>query len=389
MKVIHFYNGLGGGVQTLISHFVNNRINNNIIYEIIYVVEKSNKDKVQNILLTKPVTEKIMIYDTNWNFYYTIKKLRTLITDANAILIAHDWVELGMVSQLKICNPVISFLHGNYEYYFDLFKKHKKNVNLFLSVTEKLKDKIQNEFQNESNSVIQYSFPVPDFPFSEFNYNTIRILFIANDLNDTNKNFEFLPQINSHLLKLGLQVDWHIVGSGKSNLEISKLFDSENTCSHYYGYVLNQHLGSLYKKVNFIINCSNNEGIPVSIIESMKNGVIPIVNTWNGSAYDIIENGKTGFIVTFNRPEEFANTIYNLSKNPTILLSISNNAFNISNKRHLFLRQINEFENILNSVLYSNSHRVQKKIYGSNLDNPLIPNFFTKFIRKTLKVING
>ncbi len=387
MKVIHFYNGLGGGVQTLISHFINYKINNNIVYEIIYIVEKSNKNKVQNILLTKSVTEKIMIYDTNWNFYYTIKKLRTLITDSNAILIAHDWLELGMVSQLKISNPVISFLHGNYVYYLELYQKHFRHVNLFLSVTKALINEIRSVFDNSENHVIQYSIPVCDFKFQINRFDNFRILFIANDLTDKNKNLQYLSKINQLIFQKEIKVEWHIVGLGRTEYEIVEMFNLHPSQIKYYGYVDNQKLEDVLSNANILISCSDNEGLPLSLVESMKAGLIPIVNKWNGAAYEIIDEGINGFVVSENKPEEFAAILHILDKKKGQLPHIAMNASEVAYKQHSLKNQINEFEKIVISQSAIRMNREPQKVYGSLLDNPFIPNFLTNALRKTLNKI--
>ena len=45
MKVIHFYNGLGGGVKNLISTLINFKINEEVEYEVIYILKKSEIGK--------------------------------------------------------------------------------------------------------------------------------------------------------------------------------------------------------------------------------------------------------------------------------------------------------------------------------------------------------
>lgn len=380
---------MGGGVQTLISHLINFKLNTEIHYEIIYVVETANLKKIQRIPLLQKVNERVFVYDSKWNFYFTIKKLRKLISDPSVVLIAHDWLELGMISQIKMKNPVLSFLHGNYKYYFGLFLLHRHSVNFFLSVTNALRKKIINHLDCESNSIIHYPFPVPDFEFYEHRYNSLRVLFIANDLNDPNKKFDYLPIIDQKLLSNGLCIEWHIVGSGKSLNDLQISFNATSDRIKYHGYVSNELLCGIYQQANLFINCSDNEGLPVSLVEAMKHGLIPIVNSWNGSANDLIENSINGFIVVDNRPEEYVNVILKLNALNNSLLSMSKRAFSIATERHSLKNQITKFECILFELESITVNREPLKIYGSRLDSPYIPNCVTKTIRNIMKLSNG
>lgn len=380
---------MGGGVQTLISHLINYKISSEIHYEIIYVIEVSNLKKIQWVPLLQKVNERIFVYDSKWNFYFTIKKLKTLISDPCAVLIAHDWLELGMVSQIKMNNPVLSFLHGNYEYYYSLYLHHQQSVNISLSVTNALRKKIINDGEYKSHPIIHFPFPVPDFKFYEHQYNTIRILFIANDLNDPNKNFNYLPIIDQQLLSKGLLIEWHIIGSGKTVEELQISFNTTSSRIKYYGYISNDLLLGIYQQANFFINCSFKEGLPVSLVEAMKNGLIPIVNSWDGSAYDLIDNSINGFIVDANIPQEYVNVILKLNTLTNQLLSMSKMAYSKATEKHSLTKQISYFESILFEVKSIIVDREPRKIYGSRLDSPYIPNFITKTIRDIIHFTYG
>lgn len=389
MKVIHFYNGLGGGVKNLISTLINFKINEEVEYEVIYILKKSIIEDFQELELKKSVKEYYFIYDSDWNFYHVISKLKKYISDNKAILIAHDWLELGMISQLKISNPIMCFLHGNHQYYFDLFERHSHNIDLFLVVSTAQKNKLLQYYDADNQDIIQYSLPVPDYKLNVISYEVFKILFIANDLNDFNKNFKFLPIINECLMDKGVKVEWHIVGGGKTEESISEFFNNSLTSIKYYGYILNQNLSTIYSNVNLFINCSDNEGLPISLIESMKHGIIPIVNSWNESAFDIIEHKVNGFVIARNIPEEYANVIFELTKIKEQLPIISKNAFIVATSRHSIARQIAEFELILLRLKKRKNNLKPIKIYGSRLDNPLIPNLFTTIARRLLRKIYG
>jgi glycosyltransferase involved in cell wall biosynthesis len=388
VRVIHFYNGLGGGIQTLISNLINYNISNDINYEIIYVIEKKNLNKLQKIPLIRPVNEKYLYYDSNWNIYYTLNKIAKMFHYGD-ILVAHDWIELGMVSQLKVDNPIISFLHGNYMYYYELYLRHRYHVNLFLSVTNSLVLKMLNEYYANPNQILHYRVPVKNITLGSRDYSSLKVLFIANDLNDSNKGFHLLPLIDCLLIERGVHLEWHIVGHWKYQSDLASLFQAGVNRIKYHGYISNDNLQNILEQVNIFLNCSEKEGIPISLIESMKSGLIPVVNNWSGSAHEIITNGIDGFIVMNNAPDDYVNVLYYLFQNLNQLPEIAQNASKTANAKHDFKKQIETFEDYLVRLIDIKCVREPQKIYGSFLDSPRIPNFITTSFRKIRKGLHG
>jgi glycosyltransferase involved in cell wall biosynthesis len=179
------------------------------------------------------------------------------------------------------------------------------------------------------------------------------------------------------------------VGSGKSLNDLQISFNTTSDRIKYHGYVSNELLCGIYQQANLFINCSDNEGLPVSLVEAMKHGLIPIVNSWNGSANDLVENSINGFIVVDNRPEEYVNVILKLNALNNTLLSMSKRAFSITTERHSLKNQITKFESILFELESITVNREPLKIYGSRLDSPYIPNCVTKTIRNIMNLSNG
>jgi hypothetical protein len=67
--------------------------------------------------------------------------LAKLLPDDNAIVVTHDWLELGMVSNLGLQNPVVQFVHGAYDYYYELAQSHASSIDRFIAVAKKYRRK--------------------------------------------------------------------------------------------------------------------------------------------------------------------------------------------------------------------------------------------------------
>ena len=123
------------------------------------------------------------------------------------------------------------------------------------------------------------------------------------------------------------------------------------------------------------------EGMPLSVIEAMKAGAIPLVNDIAGGIQELVSDGVTGFKIANNDVEFYKEKISWLFKNTTTRLKMQTNGVEFA------VHYFNPIENTLNyekEIIVSGKsvHKKQKaKIYGSRLDQSWLPNFITKTLR--------
>lgn len=159
----------------------------------------------------------------------------------------------------------------------------------------------------------------------------------------------------------GVEFKAKIIGSSTSDLSIESLQDLINT-SKLENKV--QILGPLYGEAKFKeletsgIFCFptyyKNECFPLSILEAMMMGVIP-VSTNNGAIEEIIDHEVNGVIVPMNDPIKLADSLQILLNKSIEELSIISQNANSKFKKHY---TINIFErnilNVFNTILKQN-----------------------------------
>ena len=143
ISVYHFHNGTGGGVLSVIRNLL--RFSNNPLIEnhIIYTINKQQTPVFLMEHIEGAVSEKIFYYSAKWNFYYTCKQLAKYLPNNKAVLVTHDWLELGMISNLGLQNPVITFIHGDYHYYYQLAQLHQAGIDKFIVIARGIETKLQ------------------------------------------------------------------------------------------------------------------------------------------------------------------------------------------------------------------------------------------------------
>ncbi|MBQ5611929.1 MAG: glycosyltransferase [Fibrobacteraceae bacterium] len=101
--------------------------------------------------------------------------------------------------------------------------------------------------------------------------------------------------------------DWNLVlvGDGPHKPDLLKMIEMDNIPRvSFFGFQKEPPI-NFYKDASIYMLTSDLEGFGLVIIESMSYGVVPIVYGSYEAVYDIIENGKSGFIT----PQPYSNKI--------------------------------------------------------------------------------
>jgi glycosyltransferase involved in cell wall biosynthesis len=129
------------------------------------------------------------------------------------------------------------------------------------------------------------------------------------------------------LLQAGFDASLCMVGPEKdSSLEECQQFAQERDLPvTFTGGLKKEDWIDLSKAYSVFINTTHIDNTPVSVIEAMALG-FPVVSTNVGGLPYMIENTKDGILVSPNDPDQFANAIIDILKNPTKGSNLSRNA---------------------------------------------------------------
>lgn len=88
---------------------------------------------------------------------------------------------------------------------------------------------------------------------------------------------------------------------------------------------------SYYKRSKIFMMTSIWEGLPMTLIEAMHYGCIPVVFDSFAAVYDLIRNGETGYIIPNNNICQYVNTMDSLLNDKSLVTKLSNNIINNPN----------------------------------------------------------
>jgi glycosyltransferase involved in cell wall biosynthesis len=379
VKVYHFHNGSYGGVLSVIKNLITFSEMKKFENHIIYTINKDLDGSFKKHNLNNVVSEQQFVYSGKWNFFYTCRKLAKLLPDNKAVIIAHDWLELGMVSNLGLTNPVIFYVHGAYDYYYDLATKHSAWIDNYITVAQHIADKLRTSLPERKDSIHYVRFPIPEINFNEKNDLSVIQVVFAGRCTDA-KGYSLLPKIENELQRRNVNLIWHIVGEGSSDV-INQHIWPTNSNVIFHGNIENDDLIKLLCKSHILLLPSLAEGMPVIVIEAMKAGVVPIVNNLEGGIQEIVKHDISGFLVSNNQVLHYANYVEQLYNDLALLNDISLNAKKIANKLFEPQQNIQEYDAIVDKSSAIVNNKTPIKIYGSRLDQPWLPNIIVKALR--------
>ena len=380
IKAIHFLNNGGGGTLSVVKNILRFSKHQEVEHHVIYTINKAEAPGFKVLNLEGAESEQVFFYSANWNFFYTCRRLAAMLPSADAVLVAHDWIELGMSSTLGLQNPVVQFLHGDFEYYYNLAVKHESIVDQYIVVSPVIETLLKQKIHSRASDIQYCRFPVPFIKNNSKSHYPLRMVYCVNSLTEERKQFHLIPQINKYLQQLNVPIEWTIIGTGYSEREIKEMM-LQKELIHCYRAMDNDEVINLLTHQDIFILPSMSEGFPVSVVEAMKAGAVPLISNWKNATAELVQEGETGFYLETGNYEGYASRIAFLDKNREILEQISVRGVELSTKLFNPAENTLLIEKAIERSALKSKRKSPLRVYGSRLDQKWIPNQFTERIR--------
>lgn len=187
------------------------------------------------------------------------------------------------------------------KWFHNKWQIYEKNIDVFVSPSEFLKNKaqawgIKNRFEVINNFV--------DLPSKSYGKSGEKYFLYFGSLSPE-KNIQELLEA---YLKADLKIKLKIVGEGESRAELAK-FVSQNNLSNqveFLGFMEGEKLQQIIAQALVtILPTKWYENYPFTVLESLALGV-PVVATKQGGLPEMIQSGETGWLYDSGQPEQLA-----------------------------------------------------------------------------------
>lgn len=254
-------------------------------------------------------------------FKKAIKYLRRQKTNFDDSLIYSYWLSFGMaaikIKKFLLKNnfnnvKIISRAHG-YDLFWErmplgfaplqeMVIKHSDGV---YSVSETGQIYLQNKYDALSDKIHLSRLGTEDHGISSLFDCELHNSFVSCSNNRPVKRLDLFARSFAQFIKFDNSAKWNAVGLNGSESEIASVFNDDEIKTNvmFYGFLKNMQIYEVYKtiKIDFLINVSSSEGLPVSIMEALSFG-IPVIATNVGGTKELVDE-TCGFLIDKNITE--------------------------------------------------------------------------------------
>lgn len=245
----------------------------------------------------------------------------------------YDFCHASICPVLDDSIITVGIVHSDDEAHYEQTRRLGRFWNAIVTVSDDIHCKVK-EFDSQNNDKlfkIDYGVNVCEtYPERTFknSRSPIKIVYTGR-LIEHQKRVSDLPKIMNLLCENGINYVFNIVGNGPQENELKrecKEFVNKGLC-FFHGILSNEKVYEILRQSHILILTSEFEGKPLSVIEAMSQGCVPVVSKTESGIPELIRNGYNGFSIPIGNIEKFADCIVNLNKNRNKLEKLSENAF--------------------------------------------------------------
>lgn len=202
-------------------------------------------------------------------------------------------------------DPIVYDLMRHYAQWMDLA--------VMVSMTMKQKAEAMPEFARSTLAYLPYGVPMPTEVkmVQACSHRPLRILYLGR-LDREQKRAHLFPQIWEQLKASGIPCHWTIAGGGteKQSLERAMQNAPGQTVS-FPGQIAYAHVPELLREHDIFLLASDYEGLPLSLLEAMGAGLVPVVSQLPSGIPEVVDAGN-GVLVPVDDVAGYARAVIHL-----------------------------------------------------------------------------
>lgn len=239
----------------------------------------------------------------------------------------HRSCAVGTLSpSVKIC----AVIHSDEACYFDEVKRLGDNFDAIVAVSEHLAGKLRLQFPNLAPRItnIPYGIPLPEQERNPRQHDGFLRLAYCNRLQQYQKRVFDLPPLASELKRRGVPFELTVAGEGPDEAELRQMFVDAGIVDEavFLGRIPNKQVLEVFRRSHVFLLTSDFEGLPISLLEAMSVGCVPVAYETPSGIGEAIEHGKSGMMVPHGEIAALADVLDDLSRDHQRLGSLGEDA---------------------------------------------------------------
>lgn len=319
-------------------------------------------------------------YSDKENQFHLQKRLNAFLGEREGAIVTDNGLTIEAARRFNNPKTVFNLIHDYY--YVNQLVKLGSLVDAAVAHSSFFADAV---FASNPGLFSGRSFYIPygvkqpeDFPQKK--QGNLNLVFIGRLENG--KGVMRLYDMQQSLKKLGISVNWTIIGKGNLKQELLKQWKGEEVL--FLEPETMKEVYEILESRDIFIFPTMFEGTPVSILEALSNGVIPIVHDLPGGIRDLVTE-EVGFRCRINNNDEFVEAIRILNNDRQLLAKMQHSCFESAKKKYDIEKNADDYFKLF--LQYRDLKRAMKDPPKKlkKLDAPYLGTRIPKLIRSIKK----
>lgn len=223
----------------------------------------------------------------------------------------------------------IGVIQTDHPVFYDALAPYTPYLDAVAGVSRSIIDHLSgmNEFRNVLRLELPYGVPMlKTYSPRLVHHRPLRIFYFGR-LTNPQKRVYLFPKILKQLEQSDIPFHWTIAGDGEERafLESKMITSRSDQLVTFLGSVINSEIPEILEQQDIMILPSEAEGLPLSLLEAMGRGVVPVVSNLKSGLAEVLDP-SSGFLIPVEEIEGYARAIIHLHKNREELASKANAA---------------------------------------------------------------
>ncbi len=315
------------------------------------------------------------------NLRAVLRRVARQIPPGPGVLVSNDWLELAVASCYDFGRTLIQIVHGDYDYYYDLAVKHEAVIDAYVAYSRRIYSKLLDRLPARRESIFHLPIGIPvSQRVRSRAAGPLRLCFVGRVCES--KGVFDLPRIDRLLHERGIAVRWTIIGDGPEQMELRRRW-GEPPHVRWLGRRSNAEVLECCADQDVFVLPTWAEGFPVTLLETMSVGLVPVITHLPSGIPEIVTPGVTGYLPAQSDVEAFAAAIVELDRDRDRLEAMSQAARREVVERFDIRERADGYQ-----ALYARWRELRRPRpvevplhYGSRLDLPWLPNSLVYALR--------
>lgn len=342
---------------------------------------------VQNLPVGKRMWPKGMIsWRTRWQ-----RLINYLERQAPCIYIPnYDWRHSCVSPQLSQKVGIVGIVHSDDPQHYEHVSRLGRYWNAIVAVSPAIAARVAalDPTLVPRLVTIPYGVEVPPcLPERDLEANAPLKVVYAGRVVQQQKRVGDLPKIISALHRRGIPVELTIIGAGSEDAQLRDACQPliAEGLVYFLGTLPNAQVLKIFEQSDVFILTSDYEGLPLSLLEAMARGCVPVVTDLRSGIPELVRDGVNGYRVPVGDIQAFAERLSTLQRLPTWRRELASQAYHtIRTQGYDVERMVERYLMLFERVLREAETGIYRRPRGKVLPLPSMKPFMNPSWRRML-----